>query len=144
MEKISIPTLTDRKFDTDINNILLKIYQYYVTSDYGQTLSYYGYVKSLRASLKKADYKPESVKETIYEDLSDILYNYFGNNAEVEVDVKETKKDNRIYYIVYINLTVNVDGKTYILNNKIESSDLKDLTFNDYLDYLLQGGPDEN
>lgn len=143
---IYVPTLTDRKFDNDINHMLLKIYQYYVTSDYGQTLTYYTHVKSLRASLKHADYEPDKAKDIIEQDLTEMMQHYFGNkgNVDVNIETKKTLTDkNKIIYKIYINLSVVDNGKTYSLNNRIDSTNLKDLTFNDYLDYLLQGGPDE-
>ena len=139
--KKCIPTLTTRGFDTNVDFILLKIFQYYVTSDYGQTLTYYGKVKSLKNSLKEAGYQPEESKEIIFRDLTELMNSYFGSDGSVSVDIKKYNTgENKIMYKIIIELRATVNNEVHSLNNEIETSNFKDATFNDYLDYLLQGG----
>ena len=140
MGKNALPTLTKNKFLTDPNEMLKRIYYYYVTSDYGQTISFFGYVKSIREAFKRADFKPDRAQEEVTADLNFICSNYW-NKYQTSVTVKSKELpsgENKIIYVVDIDIEVTDDtGKKHYLSETLEIDENENLKFKDSLDYLI-------
>lgn len=137
MNKPILPTLTFNNFLSDIDKMLKQIYYYYVVSDYEQSITFFGKVKSLDYSLKKANYDPDESEKIVYEDFYFILSNYWDN---VTLDVTSTKKPtgtDKFIYVINIDVTIkDSNGRNHTLNKSIAIDKNKNIRFNDGLDYL--------
>lgn len=135
-----LPTLTYNGFIDDVDEMLNRIYFYYVTSDYTQSITFFGEIKSLQYALKRADYKPDRSTEEVKQDLITILHRYFTNlDADsIIVDYKEkTTGTDKVIYVIGIDLeVVDNNGKKHQLSKSIELDENDKLHFGEGLDYL--------
>lgn len=148
MSTTVIPTMGINGFISDIDELLNKIYFYYLTSDYTQSVTFFGKIKSLSYALKRADYKPEKSTEIVQEDLLHILHRYFPNlnpDSVVTTYKESLSGANKVIYIIGIDIElVDGNGKKHQLSKSIELDPENKIHFNDSLDYLLYFANNKN
>ena len=132
-----IPTLTLDGFVSDVNTTILKIYQYFVTSDYSQSVMYFDNISSLKYLIGQAGSDLDKLEDDISETLYTMCQRYCDDvTVDVEITtekISETKHSNNIK----INITVIEDGVTYDLERSVIMSDNKILKINDDIEYLM-------
>ena len=141
MSKKVLPTLTHNGFISDVDEMLNRIYYYYITSDYTQSITFFGEIKSLAYALKRADFKPDRATEEVKYDLINILHRYFEHSdvSSLTVDYKEELTgNNKVIYVIGIDIEViDKTGKKYQLSKSIKLDENNKLHFNDGIDYLM-------
>ena len=91
-----LPTMSIFGMTKDSNIITEKLFLYFITSEYSQSVTFYGEISSLKYLLNQYASEPELLKNEIYETLL-ILYKKYFDNVEIEVDIKQDKnKKNSI------------------------------------------------
>jgi len=114
----SIPHLSVEGWIKNSEQKLLKLFEYFLTSEYSQSNIYYGNIASLKYILQNAT----EVNE-IKNDISKSLYSMYGryfSNVDVTVDIVE--KDSVVEY--YINVVViDENNNTYRLDKSILVTD---------------------
>jgi len=91
-----LPTMSIFGMTKDSNIITEKLFLYFITSEYSQSVTFYGEISSLKYLLNQYATEPELLKNEIYETLL-ILYKKYFDNVEIEVDIKQDKnKKNSI------------------------------------------------
>lgn len=114
--EIGIPTLTPDGWITDPANIIVKEFEYYISSNYSQSNSYYGNIRSFKYTMNKYR-EPNEISIHIGNDLKFIYSQYFNNvEPNVSVEIEEG--------VININIDVicNYFGKIYTLNKSIKTT----------------------
>ena len=114
----SIPHLSVNGFKSNSEQILLKLFEYFLTSEYSQSNIYHGDIASLKYILQN-EYEVNTIKNSISKTL-DTMYRRYFDNVDVLVTMEES--DSETSYI--INITI-IDSKnnTYKLNNSIATTE---------------------
>ena len=116
MTNKAIPSLSTVGWTKNYNEIISKLYIYFVISEYSQSNSYYGKISSLKYILQNHS-GVEEIKLAIQRSLTNMYIRYF-KNVDVIVDV--TELDNIIIYALNI-IAIADDGITYKLDRNIET-----------------------
>jgi len=116
MANKSIPSLSTVGWTKDYNEIVQKLYMYFIVSEYSQSNSYYGEIASLKYILQSHS-EIEDIKLAIQKALLNMYDRYF-DSADVVVDIIET--DNSVSYATNI-IAIASDGETYKLNKTIQT-----------------------
>ena len=111
-----IPSLSVNGFTTDSDSIMVKLYEYFLTSEYSQSNTFYGEIASLKYILQ-SNTGLEDVKVAIKQTLTKMYSRYF-KTVNVIVNINESV--NSTVYIVNIT-TVDQDGITSVLDNSVRS-----------------------
>lgn len=116
---IGIPVLSVTGWETNKKAIMIKLFEYFVTSDYGQSNTFKGDVQSLKylvaAYTAKAD-----LRTAIIDSLTKMYKNYF-KSATVSVTVDDPDTSSVITFT--IDITCTDDNNTpYILSQTISES----------------------
>ena len=116
MTNKAIPSLSTVGWTKNYNEIITKLYIYFITSEYSQSNSFYGKIASLKYILQNHS-GVEEIKLAIQRMLVSMYERYF-ENVDVIVDVMES--DNITIYTLNIIAIAN-DGITYKLDKLIET-----------------------
>lgn len=129
-----VPTLTVDGFVENPAQKLLKIYEYFLTSDYSQTVTYNTYITSFVYIVREFSDDMSNLKTNLINKLNTLIGRYFDI---YDVDVFINDDDSLINIGIDINVTV--DGKKYSLN-EVTSVNKTNLA-NSYknTDYLISG-----
>lgn len=134
-----MPTL-DTHHDLTISQMLQKLFDYFLLSDYSQTNLYRGNVASLKYILlnEPTDTLLDNVKSSLY-----AMYNrYFEsprftdtlNELDIEAQFIESDETNIKYLMILISATVN--DKRYTINKDVSINNIEDVLDSKYLDEL--------
>jgi len=116
MANKSIPSLSTVGWTKDYNEIIQKLYVYFIVSEYSQSNSYYGEIASLKYILQSHS-DIEDIKLAIQKVLLNMYDRYF-DSVDITVDIIET--DTSVSYSVNI-IAIASDGITYKLNKTIQT-----------------------
>ena len=116
MANKAIPSLSTVGWTKDYNEIMKKLYVYFITSEYSQSNSYYGEIASLKYILQSHS-EVEDIKLAIQRVLLNMYDRYF-DNVDVVVDIIQT--DSTTSYTINI-IAIASDGLTYKLNKTIQT-----------------------
>ena len=116
MANEAIPSLSTVGWTKDYNEIMKKLYVYFVISEYSQSNSYYGEIASLKYILQSHS-EVEDIKLAIQKVLLNMYDRYF-DSVDITVDIIET--DTSVSYSVNI-IAIASDGITYKLNKTIQT-----------------------
>lgn len=111
-----IPSLSVNGFTRDGDLIMIKLYEYFLTSEYSQSNTFYKEIASLKYILQKHT-GLEDLKVAIREALTTMYLRYFST---VTVVVTITEKSNSTTYVVDITST-DSNGVVRKLDNTIQS-----------------------
>ena len=120
---VILPTMSIFGFTTDPNVITEKLFLYFVTSEYSQSVTFYGKISSLKYLLNQYATDPDKLKSEIYDTLVNLYKKYFPK-VSVEVDVKENKKTKKNELIISIT-TETEDGVISTVNETLVTSGSK-------------------
>lgn len=112
----AIPSLSINGFITNNNSIMVKLYEYFLTSEYSQSNTFYGEIASLKYILQHYT-GLEEIKVAIREALTTMYLRYF---ATVIVDVTISETDSKTTYLVDMVVT-DSKGTVNKLTNSIRS-----------------------
>lgn len=137
--KVAIPTLTTSGFVTDPNIIIVKLYEYFLTSDYSQSVIFYNKIASLPYLIHKHGPKLDDLRADVETTLNDLMDNYF-NVFDVKVEINEVPHDKKSKhpYTITIELTATVDNKKYYLNKNLNIKESKILELDKVLEYFYE------
>ena len=116
MANKAIPSLSTVGWTKNYNEIMGKLYIYFVISEYSQSNSFYGNIASLKYILQNHS-DVEEIKLAIQRSLISMYERYFSN-VDIIVDITET--ETTIAYALNI-IATGEDGITYKLNKIIET-----------------------
>ena len=116
MANEAIPSLSTVGWTKDYNEIMKKLYVYFVISEYSQSNSYYGEIASLKYILQSHS-EVEDIKLAIQRTLLN-MYNRYYDSVDVLVDINQT--DTNTSYAINI-IAIASDGVTYKLNKTIQT-----------------------
>jgi len=117
MGNMTVPTLSTDGFITDRGNIMVKLFEYLITSNYSQSNIFINGVSSLKYIVAGASDGLElvrAVKRTILD-----MYVSYYDTVDVDVDLKET--DSNIS--IYIDIRATYDDKEYVLTRELRTHD---------------------
>ena len=120
---VVLPTMSIFGFTTDPNVITEKLFLYFVTSEYSQSVTFYGKISSLKYLLNQYATNPSKLKSDIYDTLFTMYKKYFPK-VSIEVDVKENKKTKKNELIISIT-TETEDGIISTVNETLITSGSK-------------------
>jgi len=112
----AIPSLSVNGFIKDNDSIMVKLYEYFITSEYSQSNTFYGEIASLKYILQHYSGIAE-LKVAIRETLTTMYSRYF---TSVTVDVTINETDNSTTYLVDITATDDL-GTISKLTNSVRS-----------------------
>jgi hypothetical protein len=108
MNKKVVPTMSIFGFTSDPQVMTEKLFLYFITSEYSQTVTFYGEISSLKYILYQHATEPDELEDLIREQLV-ILYKKYFPEVDVVVIVKKGKKEGN--YIIDISIhTKTSDG----------------------------------
>lgn len=133
--KSVVPTFTTSGFVSDINIMLVKIYEYFITSQKSQSSSFYTDIISLPYILQVNGNDFDNITSECISSLKKVCSEYWSN---VTVDASISKIDNNGNESnnLFINIEVTEDGKTYYLDKSITIKESKVVGMDNALDYL--------
>jgi len=135
----AVPTLTTDGFVTDPSIMLIKIYEYFLSSDYSQSVSFYGNIASLPYLIREAGSDFEELKILVKDTLNKMCSRYWTNtNVEVSFTTKKISP-NKHSNNINIDITIIENGKTHTLSKSVNVTDYKVKTFDEKIEYFLQG-----
>ena len=129
-----VPTLTVDGFVENPAQKLLKIYEYFLTSDYSQTVTYNTYITSFVYIVREFSDDMSNLKTNLINKLSTLVSRYFDL---YDVDVFIDEDDSFINIGIDINVTV--DDKKYSLNEVTSVSKTNLTNSYKHTDYLISG-----
>ena len=88
--KIALPTMSIFGIATDPDIIAEKLFLYFLTSEYSQSVSFYGKISSLKYLLNTYGNNPKELESEVRDTLIELYKHYF---RKVNVDVQIVKKD---------------------------------------------------
>lgn len=116
MSTKTVPTLTLSGFVTHVPTMMIKIYEYFTTSDYSQSVCYFDKISSLSYLLNSYSSKPEELQTNMINTLNNLYRNYW---SIYHVDVVINSFENDIYSLT-IDIEVTVDKTTHSLNKLLK------------------------
>jgi len=116
MANKAVPSLSTVGWTKDYNEIMKKLYVYFIISEYSQSNSYYGEIASLKYILQSHS-EVEDIKLAIQRTLLSMYDRYF-DSVDVVVDVIQT--DTSTSYTINI-IAIASDGITYKLDKTIQT-----------------------
>lgn len=135
----AVPTLTTDGFISDPSIMLIKIYEYFLSSDYSQSVIFYGNISSLPYLIREAGSDFDELKILVKDTLNKMCSRYWTNsNVDVtftSTPISSTKHSNNIN----IDIIIIDNGRTYTLNKSVNITDYKVKTFDDKVEYFLKG-----
>lgn len=137
MSKKTVPTLTLNGFISDPEILIIKLFEYFVTSDYSQSVFFYGNIASLNKILQEYGNDFNNVSNEVMVAL-DMLYNRYFKDVEVNCYVEELKVNGNTIYNLKTDITVVDDNSiTHNLIKSIKTHNNKILNMDNNIEYLL-------
>lgn len=129
---IVMPTMTTDGFVSDINTMLIKVYDYFLTSNYSQTVLFYKNISSLKYILNRYKDDVDTLKGAIIESLQ-LMTNGMFEDIEITVAVNDT--GGTMY--ISIEMSVTDNGEMYTLSKAVDVMPDGTISTEDKINYLL-------
>lgn len=128
---IVLPSLTPEGYISDRNLMMNKIYSYFITSDYSQSVRYYGNISSLKYLIRKHGTNHTGLLAEVRTMLNDLYLRYFDkvtvNAAITEIPITGSSKTNTALSIdviaIHDGVEFSLSETSYITDNKISEID---------------------
>lgn len=131
----TLPTLTTDGFITHPPHLLVKLYEYYISSDYLQSVTFFTEIRSLPYMLKEHGDDINKLEMALNKDFTSLLRRYW---SIVEVDFTFIKQDD-YYYRMSLDVDINVDGMSHNLKESLLLTHDTFINKNKQYEYLLTG-----
>ena len=112
----AIPHLSASGWIKNTSSVVIKLYEYFLTSEYSQSNTFYGEVVSLKYILQ--NYTSTSDIEQAIRDALNKMYNRYFDTVNVTVLVDE--QDNGTSYGINVSVT-DADGTTKDLSSDVNT-----------------------
>ena len=134
---VILPTLTEDGFLDNPQLMLTKLYEYFLSSDYSQSVSFFGNISSLRYIVRKYNEDIDILKMEISDALNVMIGRYWSD-YEVTVNIVNYNPD-RLSFVIKTEIVVTVNGVRYSLteDTSVEKSTL--VKIESYMNYLESG-----
>ena len=134
---VILPTLTEDGFLDNPQLMLTKLYEYFLSSDYSQSVSFFGNISSLRYIVRKYNEDIDILKMEISDALNVMIGRYWSD-YEVTVNIVNYNPD-RLSFVIKTEIVVTVNGERYSLteDTSVEKSTL--VKIESYMNYLESG-----
>ena len=130
----AIPSLTLNGWIKDEYGILIKLFEYYVTSNKSQSVFHYDEIYSIKYSLAYG-FDTEKVISEIKSDLTKLYLTYF-DRVNVYVNVLNSNPNDTFIYLNIDIVAYNAENKSFRLTKKIKTSNGDTRIFNEKLETL--------
>ena len=127
-----LPTLNANGWTTNDASIFLKLFEYFLTSQYSQSVTYIGNIASLKYIVQMSNSQYD-IQNAINTTLSD-MYKRFYSLVNIDVEIDDTVI-GEIGYIINIDV-INEQGKSYGLSNIIRTVDNNIVNMDELLNNL--------
>lgn len=95
---VVLPTLTLTGWVYDKNLLIKKVLEYFITSDYSESIIYYGKISSFKYLVKEYGHDKYLLRDNIKSTLENLYKRYF-KEVNVDIDVKEDKNNELNIYL---------------------------------------------
>jgi len=112
----AVPTLSTSGWTKDTDGIMLKLFEYFLTSEYSRSNTYSGNISSLKYILQRYTLLDE-IQNELRSTLNKLYSRYFSTVA-VEVSIDESDKET--VYVIEITV-IDSESKTHLLSKNIET-----------------------
>ena len=119
MKKV-LPTMSIFGITNDPGVITEKLFMYFITSEYSQSITFYGEISSLKYILNQYATEPLELKNKIYEALVALYSKYFPT-VDVNVDIVEDPVTKNKKLSINVT-TVTEDGVTSTVDEELKVS----------------------
>ena len=119
MKKV-LPTMSIFGITDDPGVITEKLFMYFITSEYSQSVTFYGEISSLKYILNQYATEPLELKNKIYEALV-ALYNKYFPTVDVNVNIVEDPVTKNKKLSINVT-TVTEDGVTSTIDEELKVS----------------------
>ena len=131
-----LPTLTTKGFISDENLMMTKLYEYFLTTQYSQSVLYSGNIESYDKVVKNN----VVIQKELENDLHDSIYNIYSKYfTDVEPMVKLIDHDINGNSVYKVNIEVTCkgrDGATLSLSKSLTMNDGKINEIAEVMDYF--------
>lgn len=141
----TLPTLTREGFITDPQAILLKLYEYFLTSDYSSSVLFYGQISSMRKIRQEGGSDIEYIRDKARDAYYSLASSYFTNtgntynNLIVDVNIVNVNENDTSLYQMQLEASITLDGKTYSITNNLIEDTNSFIGIANSIDYLILG-----
>lgn len=120
------PSLDSKGWMTEPNEYIMRLFTYYVASNYSQSLLFNGNILSLQKAIQHFGPNMEGLASRVQSDLNSIFSRSFGNdNVKVEAIIDESGGDWQAQAKInlLISASINYRGTVYELRETIANTD---------------------
>ena len=139
----ALPTLTMAGFVHHPQAILIKLYEYFLTSNYSQSITYFGKISSLPYIIRDCGSDLEELKYQIRETFGDMVENYLTQLTikldAMDIVVETFQQSNSNDVIVSLDVNLVIAGVSYDLVEEINLNSTSFLNKSKRLNYLYNG-----
>jgi len=119
MKKATLPTLSSNGWLTDETLMMGTLFNYFKTSKYNQSTTYFGNISSLPFLIKKYADDLDTLSSQIETSLVN-LYGRYYSSSDVIVVISELSADNKTVLKIDMEVTTtNVSGKMFKLSEAV-------------------------
>lgn len=120
--KIALPTMSIFGVATDPDIIAEKLFLYFLTSEYSQTVSFYGKISSLKYLLTQYATRPKELESEVRDSLIELYKKYF-KTIDVDVEIVNENNNNDVVKKILIDITYeSYDGVVSTINEELTTS----------------------
>jgi hypothetical protein len=132
----ALPTLTTHGFITDETLLMSKLYEYFLTTQYSQSVFYKDYINSYDKIIKNSP----TVSNKLEYELSDALYklyNRYFDDVTPTVRLEDKNPEGETAYRLYIDIEcVGSDGRKLALSKVLVTTDGVIQDLDDIINYF--------
>lgn len=129
---IALPTLTMSSWVNNRNTLMTKLFEYFLASDYSQSNTFAGTIKSLKYIIHNFT-TSENIRNELTQALSE-LYQPYYDNVLVDITIDEPTDSSTIS--ITIRITCTYMGVDYTLARNIVETNGHIANFDDALDTI--------
>ena len=119
---VVLPTMSIFGISDDPDIIAEKLFLYFLTSEYSQSVSFYGKISSLKYLLTMYSTRPKELESAVRDALIE-LYNKYFKSVDVEVSTKNDENKKTAALVLIINITcVSENGAVSTVEEELTTS----------------------
>jgi len=135
-KKVVLPTTSIFGITDDPSIITEKLFLYFITSEYSQSVTFYGKITSLKYYLNSYATDTGKLRSSIYDSLITLYKKYF-DNVTVEVDI-HSKDNNKNTSDLVINIKVTTETEDGVVSTVDENVAVDGVRITNLLDMIYR------
>lgn len=135
-KKVVLPTTSIFGITDDPSIITEKLFLYFITSEYSQSVTFYGKITSLKYYLNSYATDTGKLRSSIYDNLITLYKKYF-DNVTVEVDI-HSKDNNKNTSDLVINIKVTTETEDGVVSTVDENVAVDGVRITNLLDMIYR------